>query len=249
MLRGWGTFQIMADYGRDKQFERTPSRLVEELEIRPGGEYNVNLPFPTPWSRSFLVQDSAGNPLPAVRIQLNTRALDGFGGDSYSVDQTDSEGRATLSSLDPGYEISVRFRKDGYLRADTEYLSGKPGATLPMETIVLQRVPEAVATLVDGNNVAFADRQVKVYLYADGDLGRTIDTSTDGQGRIRRDSHIQIADLLPDAGEISFELEIENPPMEGQDGALYRSDHLLLPADETEDMGTIVLRIVGAGAG
>lgn len=249
ILRGWGAFQIMADYGRDKNFGRTAARLVEELEIRPGGKYNVNLSLPTPWSRSFLVQDGDGNPLPDVGVQLDANALDGLGGGSYSGAKTDSEGRLTLSSLDPDYELAVQFQKEGYMPVKTEHLRGRPGESFPIETIVLLKVSDAVAKLVNVRQVAFANRTVDIYLYSDGVLGLTMDVRTDEHGFIRRDPQFQIADLLPTGGEISFELEIQDPAVDGQAGAIYRSsNHLLLPEDETQNMGTIVLEKVEVDA-
>jgi len=237
----------MADYGRDKPFERTPARLVEELEIRPGGEYNVNLPLPTPWSRSFLVLDDDGNSLPGVRLQIYERPLEGSGGSSYGRGVTDAEGRVTLSALDPEYGVWFHFRKDGYIQAKAELLTGKPGETFPAETVVLKRVSGDVARLVDENDVAFANRTVNVYVYSDGELFTTIDTKTDERGMISAEQRAVLSGMLSPTGDYAFELEIENPALDGQDGALYRSNHILLPADETQDMGTIVLKKV-AGA-
>ena len=116
---------------------------------------------------------------------------------------------------------------------------------MPTETIVLNRIKSnAVARLVDGNNVAFANRTVNVHLYTNGDPFMMIDTKTDAEGMIRAEQRAVLSHLLPPTSEVSFELEIENPPMDGQDGVLYRSDRIALPEDEMEDMGTIVLKSV-----
>lgn len=244
ILRGWGGFQIMADYGRDKRFEQAPVRFVERLEVRPGKEYNVNLPAVAPWSRSFLVQDGDGNPVVAVGLQIYEVPLEGSGGSSYGVGRTDSEGRAILTLLDPGYGVWLDFRKEGYIPAKAALRTGKPGETFPVETIVLQRISGDVANLVDRNNVAFANRTVNLILYSDGDLFTTIDTKTNERGVIRYEEWAALSSRLPDTGEVSFELEIENPAVDGQPAALYRSDRILLPEDKTQDFGTIVLEHV-----
>ncbi|MEQ1841005.1 MAG: carboxypeptidase-like regulatory domain-containing protein, partial [Verrucomicrobiales bacterium] len=235
VTRGWGAFRVMADYGYNTDFEWRPARQVENLEIRPGKEYNLNLPLPTPWSRSFLVQDEAGNPVPDVNV--------GYGG-GIPIDRTDAEGRITLSALDPDKGVRIFFDKVGYSLGESELLYGKPGETFPVETIVLKRISGDVAKLVDGDNVAFAKRTVKVYLYSDGEFLMTVETKTDERGVIRYEERAALSSQLPDTGQISFELEIANPAADGQIEALYRSDHILLPEDETEDMGTIVLQNV-----
>ncbi len=243
ILRGWGAFQIMADYGRNKRLEQVPTRFVERLEVRPGKEYNVNLPAMAPWSRSFLVQDGDGNPVPDVGLQLYEVPLEGSGGSSYGVGRTDAEGRAILSRLDPGYGIWLDFRKEGYIPARASLLTGKPGETFPVETIVLQRISGDVAKLVDGNNVTFANRTVKVVLYSDGDLFTTIDTKTDERGMIRAEQRAELPGMFAN-GEISFELEIENPATDGKDGVIYRSNQIILPEDMTHSFGTITLEKV-----
>lgn len=244
ILRGWGAFHIMADYGRNKRLEQVPTRFVERLEVRPGKEYNINLPAMAPWSRSFLVQDGDGNPVPGVGLQLYEVPLEGSGGSSYGVGRTDAEGRAILSGLDPGYGIWFHLRKEGYITAKAELLNGKPGETFPVETIVLQRISGDVAQLVDENNVTFANRTVKVILYSDGDLFTTIDTKTDERGMIRAEQRAELSEMLSASGEISFEMEIENPATDGQDGVIYRSNQIILPEDMTHSFGTITLEKV-----
>ncbi len=235
VTRGWGAFWVMADYGYNTDFELRPARQVENLEIRPGKEYNLNLPLPTPWSRSFLVQDEACNPVPGVNV--------GYGG-GIPLARTDAEGRITLPALDPDRGARIFFEKVGYSLAESELLYGKPGETFPVETILLKRISGDVAKLVDGDNVAFAKRTVKVYLYSDGEFLMTAETKTDRRGVIRYEQRAPLSSQLPDKGEISFELEIANPAVDEQAAALFRSDHILLPEDETEDMGTIVLQKV-----
>lgn len=81
-------------------------------------------------------------------------------------------------------------------------------------------------------------------MYSDGEHFMTIDTKTDERGTISRAQRAVLSGMLSATDNYSFELEIENPAVDGQDGVLYRSDHIALPEDEMEDMGTIVLKSV-----
>jgi len=85
---------------------------------------------------------------------------------------------------------------------------------------------------------------VDVHLYSDGEHFMTIDTKTDERGTISGAQRAVRSGILSPSGNYSFELEIENPAVDGQEGGLYRSDHIVLPEDEMEDMGTIVLKSV-----
>lgn len=68
-----------------------------------------------------------------------------------------------------------------------------------------------------------------VHLYSDGEHFMTIDRKTDERGTISGAQRAVLSGILSPSGNYSFELELENPAVDGQEGGLYRSDHIALP--------------------
>jgi hypothetical protein len=111
----------------------TGFRALSQLQVRAGESVALNLVHPGTWSRSFLVLDESGVPLPGVSVSIVPEDSEMAYG---HPEKTGNDGRVQIRDLIAGEPVTCRFQYAGR-EAESVSMVGEEGAESPEESIVL----------------------------------------------------------------------------------------------------------------
>ena len=173
------------------------------VSLRPGDDIEQDLSVDEPATRSFLLIDDEGTPIPNAAMSIVVNG-DGFRIGYDLGASTGTDGRAIVTKVPPSGESFVTFVRDGYFMVNSRRLAAEPGAVVPEETVVMHRPANITLTAVGPSGSPIVRQTVEVEATFDQYGGATADVVTNDYGTGSVD-----AKLPATRGTLTFSHKVE----------------------------------------